>query len=140
MKEINSRYPFILLENEYILTLIIISKDEKVLTSLICKNTDEFSKVESRFYQEYPEYLQNKGYFKSNNLINKNKSLEENKLKNNSIIIFENFLGEDENKDKNDIYDNIENNNDEKNEEEDDDIDEDDFSDSERDIWGCYEI
>ena len=66
--------------------------------------------------------------------------MEENKLKNNSIIIFENFLGEDENKDKNDIYDNIENNNDEKNEEEDDDIDEDDFSDSERDIWGCYEI
>ena len=140
MKEINSRYPFILLENEYILTLIIISKDEKVLTSLICKNTDEFSKVESRFYQEYPEYLQNKGYFKSNNLINKNKSLEENKLKNNSIIIFENSLGKDENKDKNDIYDNIENHNDKKNEEEDDDIDEDDFSDIERDIWGCYEI
>ena len=138
LKEINSRYPFILLENEYILTLIIISKDEKVLTSLICKNTDEFSKVESRFYQEYPEYLQNKGYFKSNNLINKNKSLEENKLKNNSIIIFENFLGEDENKDKNDIYDNIENNNDEKNEEEDDDIDEDDFSDSEKDYGGRY--
>lgn len=115
LKEIYSKYPFILLKNEYILSLIIISKDEKVITSLLCKNTDEFSKVESRFYQEYPEYLPNKVYFKfNNNLIDKNKTLEEIKLKNNSIIIFENSLGEDKNKEKNDICDNIENNIEEK--------------------------
>ena len=122
MKEIYSKYPFILLKNEYILSLIIISKDEKVITSLLCKNTDEFSKVESRFYQEYPEYLPNKVYFKfNNNLINKNKTLEEIKLKNNSIIIFENSLGEDNNKEKNDIYNNIDNNIEEKSKKKEDD-------------------
>ena len=90
MKEIISRFPFILTKEEYILSLIIITKDEKVVSSIICKNTDKFSKVEENFYKEYPEYLENKGTFRINNdLIQKDKTLEELKLKNNNIIIFE---------------------------------------------------
>ena len=90
LKEIISRYPFKLSEKEYILSLIIITKDEKVVSSIICKNTDKFSKVEENFYKEYPEYLENKGTFSINNdLIQKDKTLEELKLKNNNIIIFE---------------------------------------------------
>ena len=90
MKEINSRFPFTLEENEYIFVLIIKTKDEKVIFSLICKNTDKFRQVEDKFYKEYPEYLEYKGNFKKNNkIINNDKTLEDLKLKNNDIIIFE---------------------------------------------------
>ena len=90
LKEINSRFPFTLEENEYIFVLIIKTKDEKVIFSLICKNTDKFRQVEDKFYKEYPEYLEYKGNFKKNNkIINNDKTLEDLKLKNNDIIIFE---------------------------------------------------
>ena len=92
LKEIISKNPFNLTENEYILSLIIITKDEKVIFSLICKNTDKFIQVEEKFYKEYPEYFESKGCFRiNNNLIEKNKTLEESNLKNNDIIIFEEF-------------------------------------------------
>ena len=91
LKDINSRFPFVLEDNEYIFVLIIKTKDEKVIFSLICKNTDKFRQVEDKFYKEYPEYLEYKGNFKKNNkIINNNKTLEDLKLKNNDIIIFEN--------------------------------------------------
>ncbi len=91
LNEIISRFPFTLKENEYILVLIIKTFDEKVIFSLISKNTDKFIKVENEFYKEYPEYREYKGNFKLHNkLIDKNKTIEDNKLKNNNIIIFEN--------------------------------------------------
>ena len=90
LNKIISKFPFILKENEYILVLIIKTFDEKVIFSSICKNTDKFIKVEDEFYKEYPEYREYKGYFKIyNKLIDKYKTIEDNKLKNNSIIIFE---------------------------------------------------
>ena len=92
MKEIISRYPFKLLKNEFMLTLIIMTKDEKVIFSLICKNTDKFIKIQEKFYKKYPEYLENKGTFKINShLIQNNKTLEESNIKDNDIIIFEEF-------------------------------------------------
>ena len=90
LNKIISKFPFILKENEYILVLIIKTFDEKVIFSSICKNTDKFIKVEDEFYKEYPEYREYKGYFKIyNKLIDKYKTIEDNKLKNNSVIIFE---------------------------------------------------
>ena len=92
MKEIISRYPFKLLKNEFMLTLIIMTKDKKVIFSLICKNTDKFIKIQEKFYKKYPEYLENKGTFKiKNHLIQNNKTLEESNIKDNDIIIFEEF-------------------------------------------------
>ena len=89
LKETISKYPLILSENEYIILLIIMTEDEKVIFSLMCKNTDKFIKIEEIFYEKYPEYIVNKGiFFLHNNIIDKNKTLEESGVKNNDIIIF----------------------------------------------------
>ena len=89
MKKINSKFPLNLVDNEYILVLLVITQDEKVIFSLICKNTDKFQKVENKFYENYPEYNSNNGkFFFKNNLLGKEKTLEECKLRNNDIIIF----------------------------------------------------
>ena len=90
-KEI-SRFPFSLSENEYIILLIIITKDEKVMFPLISKNTDNINKLKEIFFKEFPEYSQNKGIFykrNKNNLLKSDKTLEECNIKYNDIIIFE---------------------------------------------------
>ena len=59
----------------------------------ICKNTDTFNVIEKKFYEEYSEYLESDNYFKVNgNKINKYKSLEENKIHNNDIIIINEII------------------------------------------------
>jgi hypothetical protein len=102
LKEIISKYQFDSKDNEYLLSLIIKTRDEKVIFSVICKNTDKFIKVEEEFYKQYPEYLEYKGEFRlKNNIIDKNKILEELQLKNSDIIIFnqceKNEINENEN-------------------------------------------
>jgi len=90
-KEI-SRFPFSLSENEYIILLIIITKDEKVMFPLISKNTDDVKKLKEIFFKEFPEYSENKGIFykrNKNNLLKSDKTLEECNIKSNDIIIFE---------------------------------------------------
>ena len=87
-----SRFPFSLSENEYIILLIIITKDEKVMFPLICKNTDNINKLKEIFFKEFPEYSQSKGIFykrNKNNLLKSDKTLEECNIKSNDIIIFE---------------------------------------------------
>ena len=89
LRKINSKFPLNLLENEYILVLLVITQDENIIFSLICKNTDKFKKVENKFYENYPQYRSNKGQFIfKNNLLDKKKTLEECRLKNNDIITF----------------------------------------------------
>ena len=89
LKEINSRFPFELKENEYLVSLMIISIDESIHYSLICKNTDKFSKIENKFYEKYSEYKYNKTYFKNKQKnIDKGLSIEENNIQNNDVIIF----------------------------------------------------
>ena len=85
-----SRYPFTLKENEYIILLIIMTKDEKIIFPLICKNTDKFHKIQEIFFKEFPEYSQKKGnfYIKNNNLLSSDESLEKYKIKTYDIIIF----------------------------------------------------
>ena len=62
------------------------------MTKNICKNTDKFNSIENKFFIKYPEYIEDKGsFYRRNNLIDKNKTLEECKLKDNDIIIFDNF-------------------------------------------------
>ena len=49
----NERYPIKLLEGEKLMTVIFTSVDQKVLYSVICKNTDLFSDIEKLLYKEY---------------------------------------------------------------------------------------
>jgi len=93
-KEINklktklSRYPIELSKGEKLISIIFTSSDENMYYSIICKNTQKFSELEKKLYKDYPEYSGNQYYFMINgNIVNKVKSLDENKIKNNDIVI-----------------------------------------------------
>ena len=55
--------------------------------SMACRTTDLFSSLEERLYQDFPNYRNVEKIFMVNaNRISKNKTLEENNIKNNDII------------------------------------------------------
>ena len=82
-----SQFPFEILHGEKIMSIIFISLDEKIISSFICKNTDIFNVLENKFYEKYSQYkgLEN-NFILNGRKIDKNKSLDENKIKNNDII------------------------------------------------------
>ena len=87
IKDLKSRYPIELLEGEKLMSIIFISTDQKIHHSIICKNTDPFSRIERLLYDEYPEYLDSENYYIVNgNRINRHKTLEENNISNGNII------------------------------------------------------
>ena len=81
-------YPFELSNGEKLISVIISSLDEKILYSIICKNTEKFSKLEEKLYKDNPEYSNFDNYFMINgNRVDKMKTLDENKIKDSDIII-----------------------------------------------------
>jgi len=87
IKNLKSRFPFELGENEELMSVIFISSNQKIHYSIICKNTDQFTKIETQLYKEYPEYGNLENYFVvKGNKINKYKSLKDNNIKNSDII------------------------------------------------------
>lgn len=87
IKELKSTMQFNLKPGEKLISIIFISVDQKIHHSLICKNTDIFTSVENLLYNEFPEYKETENYFILDGVkVNKYKSLEENKIKNSSII------------------------------------------------------
>ena len=79
--------PLLLKPDEKLLSLIFISFDENIHYSIICKNTDIFSKIESLLYDKYPEYKKlDKSFIVNGKEININESLKNNKIKNSDII------------------------------------------------------
>ena len=82
-----SQFPFDFSPGEKILSIIFISSDENIISSFICKNTESFKVLENKFYEKYSKYKDLDSIFTLNGReINKNKSLDENKIKNNDII------------------------------------------------------
>ena len=61
---------------------------EKLISSVICKNSDEFLKIEGQLSKNHPKLI-TKGikFFFNGKKINRYKSLEQNGIKNNDIII-----------------------------------------------------
>ena len=83
-----SRFPLILEGGEVMMIVTFISSDQQLHYSVLCKNTDEFYKIEGLLYKEYPGYAENENYFLvDGQKINKYKTLEQNGIKNNSQII-----------------------------------------------------
>ena len=81
------KYPFELKEGEEMITVIIKSFDENINYSLICKNTDEFYKIENEFYKTYSDYSRTNNIFNvKGKRINKAKNLKENNISNHDII------------------------------------------------------
>ena len=66
----------------------IVSVEKDVNFSLVAKNTDSFSSIESRLYHKYPKYRETENiFFFSGNKINRYRTIEENKIKNGDIIL-----------------------------------------------------
>ena len=87
-----TRFPFELEEGEKLMSIIITSPDKKIIRTIICKNTDVFNDLEKKLYQNNDEVFE-----KGNQLIinersiDKNKSLENNKINDNDIIVINNL-------------------------------------------------
>ena len=85
-----SRFPFVLEEGENLLSIILKSKDNTFNTSIICKNTDKFYKIEELLCEKYSKFNDTEIEFYINgNKIKKNKNLTQNKIKNGDIILFD---------------------------------------------------
>ena len=55
---------------------------------ILCKNTQKFIELEQKLCNDYPEYSESNNYFMINgNRVDKNKSLDENKIRNSDVII-----------------------------------------------------
>ena len=74
---------------ERIYSINFISVDQKIINySIACKNTDVFVRLEEKLYEDYPEYKDKETYFmKSGDKIKRFKKLDENKIKNNDVIM-----------------------------------------------------
>ena len=92
LKKSLSRCPFQLSNGEKIISVIFTSVDQVIHYSIICKNTDIFSKLVNLLYDKYPRYRKDGGYFLCNSKkINEYLNLEENGIKNGDVIIFYNY-------------------------------------------------
>ena len=87
-----SRFPFELKEGEKIMSIIITSPDKKIIKSIICKNTDVFNDLEKKLYQNDDEVFEKgKQLIINEKNIDKNESLESNKINDNDIIVINNL-------------------------------------------------
>lgn len=82
-----SRAPFILSENEKLMSVIFYA-EEQIFYSVICKNTDKFLKIEEEFYEKYPNLKsENNIFYANNSKIEKYETLSNNNIQNSDIII-----------------------------------------------------
>ena len=65
------------------------SMDESIIYSLMCKNSDKFIDIEKNLYKNFPELLQSENdFYRKGSKINKYNSMDENKIKDGDILIF----------------------------------------------------
>ena len=83
-----NRFPFELSQGEKLMSIIFTNTSQKFYYSIICKNTDIFFNIETKLYNAFPEYSEGENFFMVNGMkINRNKTLVDNKIKNNNIIV-----------------------------------------------------
>ena len=86
-KELEKYKSYCLLPGEKLLTIKFISIDQKINFSTVAKNTDNFAKLEGTLYEKYPKYKETENYFLVNGKkLNRHKTLDENKIKDNDIL------------------------------------------------------
>ena len=74
-------------DNEKLISIKIVSIEQDIDFTVIAKNNDDFSKIEKMLYDKYPKYIEFENYFLVNgSKINKHKTLEQNKIRNNDIL------------------------------------------------------
>ena len=91
LEKLQSIFPFKVSEDDKIMATIFKRSDQNSYISMICKSTEMFIELEKRLFIKYPEYKETKNYYYANgHKIDINKTLEDNKIKDNEIIIISN--------------------------------------------------
>ena len=91
LKEKLSRFPFELLKGVKLMSIIVISSDKKLHRTIICKNTELFCDLERKIYQNNDK-IDIGNYFTLNGKkIDETKSLDDNNIKDNDIIVLNNL-------------------------------------------------
>jgi len=74
-------------EGEKLISIKFGSEEQDIDYSIIIKNTELFSQIETMLYKKYPKYTETENYFLvGGSKIKKHKTLKENNIKNNDII------------------------------------------------------
>ena len=74
-------------EEDKFLSVIFSSTDQVIHYSIVCKFENYFSQIEQKLYKEYPEYNNsNNTFICKGNLIQKDKSIKDNNIKNSDVI------------------------------------------------------
>ena len=72
---------------EKLISIKFISINQDINFTVIAKNTDDFIKIEKILYEKYPKYKDSENFFLVNGSnIDRNRTLEENKIRNNDIL------------------------------------------------------
>ena len=84
-----SKSPYEIKEDEKLMCVCFMMESEnEIHCPIICKNKQIFNELEDALYDKYPDCRQTENYFICNgNIINKDKTLEENNIQNGSVII-----------------------------------------------------
>ena len=85
--EIKILKTYFLSPGEKLITVKFISVKQNINFTVTAKNTDHFTKIKEKLYQNFPGLKNTENYFYVNEKkINENETLEENKIKNNDIL------------------------------------------------------
>ena len=75
---------------EKTIAVIFISVDQNINYPISCNNLENFSNVEEKFYQEFPEFRNKNVVFIANgNMIDRKITLEQNKIKGGTTILIQ---------------------------------------------------
>ena len=86
-KEIEKYKNYFLKPGEKLINIKFTSIDQKINFNTMVKNTENFEKLEASLYQKYPKYKDTENYFfVHGKKLNKHRTLEENKIKDNDIL------------------------------------------------------
>ena len=78
-----------IISNEHNISVKFSSIDRKIECSILCKNSEKFSKIEKILYEKFPKFKGKENTFiikNGKNIIRKNKTLIENEITNGQII------------------------------------------------------
>ena len=85
--EIKKYKTYFLSPGDKLISIKLISTDQKINFSTFAKINDKFMKIEDIIYNKYPEYQEYDNFFLVNGKkVNRNKTLEENNIKDNDVL------------------------------------------------------
>ena len=88
LNSIKGRLSFDIKEGEKLMCVVFRTGDQSIIQPIMCKNKQKFNEVENLLYEKCPQFKESENYFLANgNKVNKSKTLEENKIKDDEILL-----------------------------------------------------